>query len=533
MSVIETLASLMSGLGLFFIGVRALSGNLVPLIGRRTRILFAHAMRGPVSSAISGTVAGLATQSSSAVSWVVMSFIRAGIVQERAALGAPIWSAVGTAMLPLLVAVDTNTPASFAIGIVGIAIYFHLIHTQKMRHAAEAILGAAMLLYGMHILSNTAEATRDAIAASSTLTAALKSEWLLATIGFLFAFAAQSTSVATAVAVAAVRANLIAVPAALPLIAGANAAGIAFNILHGAHENVTGRLVFWLQVTQKAIGALLLTAFAVDAAISPEDGMQITKLAEGNPEAQIAIVFTVAQVFGSLVTSFIANPVEGLIRRMTPQSPAETLSQPAFLLREALKDPAAALDLAVRELARLGVRLPLMLDHVRAEPDTATPPAATLKTASVALSGTIKSYLTSLLDNQPGRSELATALLLEDASGNLTALYEALAEFVSAVPQAADLPTTGSLIEALHMLLTIVADYAEALDDPDLALRLLGDRDQLMEDLRQRLSASASAAPAVQDATFRMTILFERVVWLARRVVINFSQAQRALSAED
>jgi phosphate:Na+ symporter len=523
----------MSGLGLFFLGVRALSANLVPLIGRRARIVFARALKGPISSAASGAIAGLATQSSSAVSWITISFVRAGIVPEKAALGAPNWSAVGTAMLPLLMAIDTNTPASFVIGFVGVAIYFKLLRTEKLRYAAEAALGAGMLLYGMHIVSGTVEATREAMLESSALKAALQSEWLLAIIGAVFAFAAQSTSVATAVGVAAVRSGLLSVPAALPLIAGANAAGVAYNLLQGSNENITGRLVFGLQAVQKAGGTVLLVALAVIAAVSPEDGAAIMHLAGNNAEAQIAIVFTLAQIFGSILTSATAQPMEELIRRLTPQSPAEALSQPAFLLREALSDPAAALDLAIRELARLGVRLPLMLDGVRAEADTATPPAATLRTASVALSGTVKSYLATLLDNQPGRSELATALLLDDASGNIISLYDALAELVSTVPQAAKLPTTGSLIEALHALLMLVADYAEELDDPEIALNLLGDRDQLMEDLRQRLSASAAAAPAMQDAVFRMTILFERVVWLARRMVIAISQAQRALTAAD
>lgn len=533
MSVVTTFAALMSGLGLFFLGVRALSGNLVPLIGRRARIVFARALRGPVSSAISGTIAGLATQSSAAVSWIIVSFVRAGIVPESAALGAPNWSSVGTAMLPLLMAIDTNTAASFVIGLVGILTYFKLIRTDRLRHTVEAALGAAMLLFGMHIVSGTVEATREAMLTSSALSTALQSEWLLAIIGAVFAFAAQSSSVATAVGVAAVRSGLLTVPAALPLIAGANAAGLAYNFLQGSSENITGRLVFGVQVVQKAAGTLLLVGLAVDAAVAPEQGSRILSLAGNNPEAQIAIVFTVAQIFGSIVTSLVANPVEAFIRRMSPQSPAEALSQPAFLLREALNDPAAALDLVIREIGRLGARLPQMLDHVRAESDLTTPPPATLQTASLALSGTVKSYLTALLDNQPGRSELATALLLEDAAGNVISLYDTMAELVATVPQAAKLQTTGSLIEALHALLTMVAEYAEDLDDPEMVLDLLGDRDQLMDELRQRLSASASAAPAMQDAVFRMTILFERVVWLARRVVIDLSQAQRALTAEE
>jgi phosphate:Na+ symporter len=306
---------------------------------------------------------------------------------------------------------------------------------------------------------------------------------------------------------------------------------MAYNLLAGWGENVAGRTVFGLQIVQKAAGTILLVGLAAFSYFEPEETVKVTGLAGHTAQTQLAIIFIIAQIIGALVASMTMKPVEALIHRLTPQSPAEVLSKPVFLLREALSDPSAALDLAIRELARLTVRLPLLLDHVRAEPDMTTPAPATLRTASATLAGTVKSYLTTLLDNQPGRTELATALLLEDATGNITSLNEAMAELVSTIPQAANLPTTGSLIEALHALLMMVADYTEDLNDPEMVLHLLGDRDQLMEDLRKRLSASSSAAPAMQDAVFRMTILFERVVWLARRLVIDLSQAHRTLSA--
>ena len=102
------------------------------------------------------------------------------------------------------------------------------------------------------------------------------------------------------------------------------------------------------------------------------------------------------------------------------------------------------------------------------------------------------------------------------------------------VPRAAMLPTTGNLVEALHTLLTVVASHAESFgtEDPALALDLLGQRDQLMEELRLRLAAAAESPVGVQDALFRMTILFERAVWLSRRLVLDMSQAQRALAAD-
>ena len=65
-----------------------------------------------------------------------------------------------------------------------------------------------------------------------------------------------------------------------------------------------------------------------------------------------------------------------------------------------------------------------------------------------------------------------------------------------------------------------------------MVLSLLGHRDHLMEELRQRLSSQQDIAPEVQNALFHMTVLFERIVWLARRLVNDFSQVHRAQNAD-
>ncbi|MDE1149756.1 MAG: hypothetical protein PW843_24660 [Azospirillaceae bacterium] len=528
------IATLLCGLGLFFIGARSLSANLVPLVGRRTRAVFAWALRSPLSSAISGTLAGVATQSSNAVSWIIMGFLRAGILPPGPALVAPTWSNVGTAMLPLLVAIDTTTAASVVIGLVGIATYFKLARTDRLRNMLEAALGAAFLLFGMHIISSTVGPVRDDLVHGGGLAMVLHSPWLLAAVGAGFSFAAQSSSVAAAVAVAAVGSGLLTLPAALPLIAGANAAAILNNLMVVPGESGDGRLIFVFQAVQKAGGALFLAVAAVIATEAPDTLQGLADHAGMGVAAEIAVLFTLAQVAGSLVVSLGRNPIATLAARLAPPSAGDTLAQPAFLLREALSDPPVALDLAMRELARLSERLPLLLDHVRAEPDKATPTAQTLRAAGTTLAQAIRTYIRLLLDNQPRQVEVAAALLLEDAVGNAGELHETLAELAATVPAAAALSTTGNLVEALHTLLSVVAGYAESLgaDDADLTLGLLGHRDQLMDELRRRLVSGSDAAAPVQDALFRLTILFERAVWLARRLVVNIGQVQRTLTSD-
>ena len=531
MDVTTTLAALLTGLGLFFVGVRALSANLVPLAGRRSRAAFAGALRGPLSTAASGILAGLLTQSSTAVSWIILGFVRAGVLTEGPALMAPTWSNVGAAMLTLLIAINTATAAGFVIGLVGFAIYFRLDRTDRLRHMLEAALGAALLLFGMHLVSGIAEPMRVALTKHAALAQTLHSPWILAAIGVGLSLAAQSSSVAAALGVTAVGAGLLTVPAALPLFASANAASVVNNLMRLPQEATAGRLVFTLQAVQKVVGSLALLLLLIYDLLWPQAGAGVIARLGHHASGQIALLFMLAQVVGALVTSLVTRPVAELLRRLVPTGEMETLAQPAFLLGAALTDPPVALDLAMRELARLSARLPLLLDHVRAEPEGGTPPATTLAHAGTMLAEAIKSYLTRLLDHHPRRGEVAAALLLQAAAGNAGALHEALAELAAAAPNAATMATSGRLIEALHALMSMVADHAETLgaDDPEFVLKLLGERDQLMEELRQRLTTVSEAEPELQDALFRMTILFERAVWLGRRLVVEMSQAQRAL----
>ncbi len=524
MSAFGAIAPLLGGIGLFFIGVRMLSANLVPLVGTRTRAAFAQALRGPFSSAVSGLGAGLLTQSSVAVSWIILGLIRGGMPGSPWVLVAPAWSNAGAALLPVLVAVNFSTSASFVIGAVGFGLYFRLDSTDRRRHIMQAALGAALLLFGMHIVSASVSPVRAVLAANGMLAAMLGSPLLLAALGAAVSVVTQSSSVAAALAVEAVANGLLAAPAALPVIAGANAAGILNNVLKMRGETTAGRQVFTLQIVQKAGGTLLLAALA--AAPAALGGIT------GHGGGWIAIVFTVAQFAGAAAASLLAAPVAGLVARLNPPGDAETLGQPIFLLREALDNPPAALDLAMLELGRLSARFPLLLDGVRAESEGA-PPAPILRSAGLALAASVKTYVGDLLDRRPGRNQVAAALLLENAAGSAAALHEALADFCTAAPDATTLAAAGRLVESLHLIMGLVADHVADLgaEEPEFLLAMLGDRNKMMAELRQRLADSGEAGPEAQNALFRMSILFERAVWLARRLVTDFSQARQVMTA--
>jgi hypothetical protein len=79
------------------------------------------------------------------------------------------------------------------------------------------------------------------------------------------------------------------------------------------------------------------------------------------------------------------------------------------------------------------------------------------------------------------------------------------------------------MTESLHLLLTLLVDASENddVEDRRMSLLMFGDRGEVMEDIRGRLLAESQAAPpAVQEALFQTTFLFERILWLARDTLV-------------
>ncbi len=297
----------------------------MPLVGRRTRAAFAAALQGPISSAVSGAIAGLVTQSPGAVSWIIIGFVRTGAVMPGPALLAPAWANVGSAMLPLLVAINTATAASFVIGFVGFVTYFKLVRSDRVRNILDAALGAALLLFGMQVVSVAIDPVRAILMATGAQEAMLHDALLLALIGAVFSFAAQSSSVAAALAVAAVQSGVLNLEAAVPLIGGANAAAIATNLLRVRDEAFAGRMIFTLQAVQKAFGTVFITAVAL-AATHSGGAAAILARAAGNGEGiSIAMIFIGAQVSGALVATLAAVPLSAVFRRLAPPTVVEAL----------------------------------------------------------------------------------------------------------------------------------------------------------------------------------------------------------------
>src|SRR5262249_17038717 len=122
------------------------------------------------------------------------------------------------------------------------------------------------------------------------------------------------------------------------------------------------------------------------------------------------------------------------------------------------------------------------------------------------------------------RSDVERLMRLQHRSSNLTALFDSLDEFVTAAQKSRQWPASGrvadQMVEAMHALLGALVDATASEDaaEQQMVLSMLGHRDELMDRMRRRVLKENPDLPAeAQEALFGATMLFERIVWLARR----------------
>ena len=531
--MIAIVAPFFAGLGLLFCGVHFIAVNITPLAGRRFRAILMRVADRPWLAALTGTIAGAITQSSNAICYIVISLVAGGILDKRRAILVPTWSHVGTSILVALVVFDLRIGASYVVALAGFAIYFGMLRDERMRHVVNTLLGAGLLFLGLGMLKSGAGPMRDVLVADGIMQYAAGSPPLLFLFGTALTILCQSSTVTSAIAVAAVDIGLIDFSGACLLVYGANLGSIFNHYLLVASLSGEGRQIALMQIMQKLGGfAAVLVITAAGIAV----GLPLVDLATSalatTAGGKVAWVFLFFQAFGALACTVAFTPILALLERLSPPTRLQEMSRPVFLVDEALVEPAFAVDLAGREERRLLGLLPTMLDGRRA--DTAKPDASAevVEAAGRSVSRAMASYLEAILGAEVERDDRERVIRLQHRAANIDALFEALGTFVGVSDAARQWPSSGrvadQMVEALHALLSALVD-AVASDDPadrDLVISLLGHRDELMERIRRRVLREDPAMPtAAQEALFTATMLFERIVWLARQTTMLLAPA--------
>jgi len=525
----EMFSWLLGGIGLFFVGVRFISNHLRQLSGPGFRRLVARSVANVTQGSLLGLVAGALTQSSRAVTFILVSMTAAGLISVRQALPVVAWANVGTSALVLVATIDLRAAVLYLLALVGLAFFLGFDQSVRYRHLVGALLGIALLFLSLQFIRTGAAPLATIAGVQEALQSLSATPLLLVGVGALLSAVVQSAASVSVVAVAMTQAGLLAMEQTVLILYGAGVGSSVALYLISATLRGTPRQVALLQVTFNLVAvALLLPLYFIEVAWGvPLVMAAVARLA---PEVamQAALVFLALQLAGAIALTLLRVPLPALMAKRAPVTLEEQLAQPAFLYDQALGDAASAIGLVEREQGRLLAHLEGYLRGVPSPLAGRIAPEA-LAGADRSVSERIDHFLTDLVDRERDRRTLDALLNLRARQRLLDDLREALLPFDGLLQEARERIGASSrtglsarLQEAAHFAVTLLHEAAENPTGDGEALASLralgGDRSATLEGLRRRWLQQVSDGEAKGlEPLFGATTLFERISWLVDR----------------
>lgn len=224
---------LVAGLGIFLFGMFLMEEAIKNLSGRAFKKFIHDSTEGRLKSVLAGTFATAILQSSTAVSFMVLAFVGAGVMSMSNAIGVILGSNIGTTLTSWLVAtigfkVNIEILALPFVGIGGLSLIL-FGKSPKVINFSKLLIGFGFLFMGLDYMKNSID----------SLTGIIDIQYLAAfglpmfiLGGFLLTAIIQSSSAAMAIILSAVHSGIINFPAAAAMVIGANI-GTTLTILIG------------------------------------------------------------------------------------------------------------------------------------------------------------------------------------------------------------------------------------------------------------------------------------------------------------
>lgn len=224
--------NLLGGLALFLYGMEMMGDGLKKASGGKLEMILEKLTSNKIMAVLLGAGVTAVIQSSSATTVMVVGFVNSGIMSLSRAVGVIIGANVGTTVTSWLLSLTEITgeslvlqllkPSSFSpvLAIIGVGI-FMFSKKEKRRDAATIILGFAILMFGMEMMSGAVEPLAE-MEEFQKILLIFANPVLGMIVGWLFTMLIQSSSAAIGILQALAMSGAMTNLTAIPLIMGIN-----------------------------------------------------------------------------------------------------------------------------------------------------------------------------------------------------------------------------------------------------------------------------------------------------------------------
>lgn len=155
--IISLIALIIGSLALFLFGMKFMSEALQKLSGNKLRKVIASFTSNRFKAALTGTLVTTIIQSSSATTIMVVSFVNAGVLNLRNAIGVIMGSNIGTTMTAWIITLFgiKYDISAFSIPIIGVGFILMLINKKNIKPIGECFIGFGLLFLGLAFMKDS------------------------------------------------------------------------------------------------------------------------------------------------------------------------------------------------------------------------------------------------------------------------------------------------------------------------------------------------------------------------------------------
>lgn len=251
---INSIISLLGGLGLFLFGMKYMGEGLELAAGPKMKDLLEKLTRNRVMGFLLGALVTVVIQSSSATTVMVMGFINAEIMDLAQATGVIFGANIGTTITSVLIALDVSGIAPICIGLGAVL----LLNAKKKRnrYIGQVILGFGILFQGLHTMSAAMSPLKDSAVFQNFIMNA-KNPMLGFLVGVVLCAVIQSSSAAVGVLQALAMQGLMPLQFAAFIICGINVGSSTPPLLSALNAKNNAKRAAIIYLIFNVVGAVI------------------------------------------------------------------------------------------------------------------------------------------------------------------------------------------------------------------------------------------------------------------------------------
>lgn len=517
----EGLSSLVLGLGLFFLGMQLVGENLRRLSGRSFRNVMQRVSERPALAAAAGIGFGAVMQSATAVTFILASMQKSGLISTAGAAPVILWCNVGLTALVFLATLDIHPMVAYFTGAAGIL--SAMIRQSMWRSVAGGLLGVGLILFGLQSMAEGAEPLRAEAWFQALMAGAVSLPWIAFGVGIVAAAVLESNTGAAMLVITLAAAGQFDLEQAALLIYGTNLGAIGLRAILAMNlDNASKRLVRFEDIFCIWTGIVMVILTLIESLGLPGPLALARAVSPDSLEFQLAVLFLVSNLFPAIALSPFTGRVMQALGKWMPEGKWESFATPKFLSPTAVEDPGTATDLALRESARL-------LESLKIQPHTQTRDVAGESSARpefVELASTIERFLAQVATSNRLEPTEAHALhLIRAELGVIRYLEESVRgfnEYLDTIknptgdesPAAPMVQSLSALLDqavecATHPKLDSVAEFREATRKNNDAVKAV--RDTALTNAKNADPETGAAVSALRDS-------YDLVIWMMHRL---------------